>query len=94
MKQATAKMEGFSLVNTNGWITFPHRSRAKVGASRVLLMPASAGTGVIAGGCVSAVLKALGITDALTKSMGSNNPLSLVRATIEAIRVMKRLLHK
>lgn len=89
VKQATAKMEGFSLVNTNGWITFPHRSRAKVGASRVLLMPASAGTGVIAGGCVSAVLKALGITDALTKSMGSNNPLSLVRATIEAIRVMK-----
>ena len=89
VKQASAKMESFSLVSRNGMVTFPHRSRSKNGASRVLLMPASAGTGLIAGGCVSAVLKAIGISDALSKSMGSNNPINLVRATIEAVRRMK-----
>ena len=89
VKQATARMIGYSLVSRNGSVTFPHRATSKVGASRVLLMPASAGTGVIAGGCVSAVLKSLGVTDALSKSMGSNNPLTLVRATIEAIACMR-----
>ena len=89
VKQASSKMESFSLVSRGGVVTFPHRSLAKNGASRVILMPASAGTGLIAGGCVSAVLKALGITDALSKSLGSNNPITLVRATVDAIRRMQ-----
>lgn len=90
VKQANARMESFSLVDRGGSVTFPHRARAKVGASRVVLMPASAGTGVIAGGCISAVLKSLGVTDALCKSLGSNNALTLVRATVAAVRSMRR----
>ena len=65
--------------------TIPHEVRHDYGAAHVMLKPASAGTGVIAGGSVRSVVEAAGIRDLLSKSMGSNNPVNVVRATIEAL---------
>ena len=65
--------------------TIPHEVRRDYGASHVMLKPASAGTGVIAGGSVRSVVEAAGIRDLLSKSMGSTNPVNVVRATIEAL---------
>ncbi len=66
--------------------TLPHRVIGRYGASKVVMVPASPGTGVIAGASVRAVLELAGLHDVLTKSYGSNSPKNLVRATFDGLR--------
>ena len=69
--------------------TIPHNATGKYCASRVMLMPANPGTGVIAGASIRAIAEAIGVRDLLTKSRGSSNPLNVVQATFKAIASLR-----
>lgn len=84
-KQANRRLTSVSLQGT----TIPHRVEGRFGASRVLLMPASPGTGIIAGATVRSVVELAGVKDILSKSRGSSNPSNLVKATFDALKKLR-----
>lgn len=84
-KQASRSMIHVPIVNG----TIPHQIWGHFGAAKVLLIPAGAGTGIIAGQAVRAVCEACGIHDILTKSYGTNNPVTLVKATLDAMSKLR-----
>lgn len=86
-KQASREMVEVPLVNGS----IPHTVQGRYGAAHVILLPAVAGTGIIAGQAVRAVCEAAGISNILTKSFGSTNPVTLVKATLAALTNLRTL---
>jgi len=84
-KQATRSMVNVPIVNG----TIPHQAKGRYGAGKVLLVPAGPGTGIIAGDAIRAVCEASGIKDILTKSYGTSNPITIVKATLDAIAQLR-----
>lgn len=85
VRQAEKDVRSYPIVNG----TIPHEVEGRFGASRVRLIPAAEGTGVIAGKTVRHVLEKVGVHNILTKSFGSNNPINLVRATVNALEQLR-----
>ena len=84
-ENAKKNISRFNIVNG----TIPHLVRIKYGSVKLMLKPASAGTGVIAGGAVRAVLEQVGITDILTKNTGSTNNINVVRAVVKGLASLR-----
>ncbi|KAJ4703504.1 putative 30S ribosomal protein S5 [Melia azedarach] len=89
-KSAVDARRNIITVPMTKYLTFPHRSEGDFGAAKVMLRPASPGTGVIAGGAVRIVLEMAGVENALGKQLGSNNALNNARATVVAVQKMKQ----
>ena len=85
VERAKKDMASISLTS----LSIPHQIVGKYGAGKILLKPASAGTGVIAGGPVRAVLEAAGVSNILTKCLGSHNPHNMVKATLDGLRGLR-----
>ena len=86
-EKARRDMQRISMIGT----TIPHEMLTTHGGAKVMMKPASPGTGVIAGGAARAVLAAAGVRDVLTKSLGSQNVLNVAQATLKALRELKDL---
>jgi len=89
MEQARKNLADVDLNNGTLW----HPVKSGHGAARVFMMPASEGTGVIAGGAMRAVLEAVGVKNVLAKAVGSRNPINLVRATLKGLTEMQSPVH-
>ncbi|KAL5772392.1 hypothetical protein ACOSP7_011996 [Xanthoceras sorbifolium] len=89
-KSAVNARRNIITVPMTKYLTFPHRSDGDYGAAKVMLRPASPGTGVIAGGAVRIVLEMAGVENALGKQIGSNNALNNARATVVAVQKMRQ----
>ena len=85
-KQASRTMVSVPLMEGD---TIPHRVEARFGSAKVMLLPAEAGTGIIAGAAVRAVCEAAGIHNVITKSFGTNNQVTVVKATIKALGLLR-----